>query len=37
MNGNLQTTVEAIRKENQRTSAAANDTEQYGRRSNLRF
>jgi len=37
MNGNLQTTLEAIRKENQRTRAAANDTEQYGRRNNLRF
>jgi len=37
MNGNLQTTLEAIRKENQRIFAAANDTEQYSRRSNLRF
>lgn len=36
-NQQLQLTLEAIKEENRRTRCAANDTEQYGRRHNLRF
>jgi len=35
--GNLTDILNAIREENRRIALAANDTEQYGRRQNLRF